>query len=422
MYKYSYLPTQQIISIMTSKENNQMKNSSQFMFYLAGLSMLGYLAIDMYLPAFGPMQQELGTSAGAISASLSIFLAGFAFAQLLWGPLSDRFGRKPIIITGLLMFSVGCLGMLWITDATQLLVLRFIQAIGVCSAAVSWQALVIDRYDANRTKRVFATIMPLVALSPALAPLMGAWLLQHGSWRIIFLVLLAITLLLLLPTLFLQENCKKNSETETQKNHVSFFTLLKSPVFSGNVLIFASCSAGFFAWLTGSPFILGKMGYGPNDIGLSYVPQTLAFMAGGYGCRSILSKIRSEIVFPYLLVGYAVSMIVLYLIAKFSEPTMLTILIPFCFMAAMNGASYPIAVANALSVYPQDSGKAAALQNTLQLGLCFIASLVVSAFVNNPLISTTTVMASTVILMALGYFIQWKKKADRYIQAVEKHS
>ncbi|WP_246545233.1 purine nucleoside transporter PunC [Photorhabdus hainanensis] len=398
-----------------------MKNSSQFMFYLAGLSMLGYLAIDMYLPAFGAMQQELGTSANAISASLSIFLAGFAFAQLLWGPLSDRFGRKPIIITGLSLFSIGCLGMMWITDSTQLLVLRFVQAIGVCSAAVSWQALVIDRYDSNRTKRVFATIMPLVALSPALAPLMGAWLLQHGGWRIIFLVLLTITLILLFFTLFLQEN-RKNREIQMQTNNVSFLTLLKSPLFNGNVLIFASCSAGFFAWLTGSPSILGEMGYTPDDIGLSYIPQTLAFIVGGYGCRSILTKIKSEIIFPYLLAGYAVSMIALYLIAKFSEPTLFTILIPFCFMAAMNGASYPIAVANALSAYPQDSGKATALQNTLQLGLCFIASLVVSAFISNPLISTTTVMVSTVVPMTLGYFIQWKKNADRCIQTVEQNS
>ncbi len=398
-----------------------MKNSSQFMFYLAGLSMLGYLAIDMYLPAFGAMQQELGTSANAISASLSIFLAGFAFAQLLWGPLSDRFGRKPIIITGLSLFSIGCLGMIWITDSTQLLALRFIQAIGVCSAAVSWQALVIDRYDSHRTKRVFATIMPLVALSPALAPLMGAWLLQHGGWRIIFLVLLTITLMLLFFTLFLQEN-RKNRETQVQTNNVSFLTLLKSPLFNGNVLIFASCSAGFFAWLTGSPSILGEMGYTPDDIGLSYIPQTLAFIVGGYGCRSILAKIKSETIFPYLLIGYAVSMIALYLIAKFSEPTLFTILIPFCFMAAMNGASYPIAVANALSAYPQDSGKATALQNTLQLGLCFIASLVVSAFISNPLISTATVMVSTVIPMTLGYFIQRKKNADRRVQTIEQNS
>ncbi|KGM29521.1 transporter [Photorhabdus luminescens] len=398
-----------------------MKNSSQFMFYLAGLSMLGYLAIDMYLPAFGAMQQELGTSANAISASLSIFLAGFAFAQLLWGPLSDRFGRKPIIITGLSLFSIGCLGMIWITDSTQLLALRFIQAIGVCSAAVSWQALVIDRYDSHRTKRVFATIMPLVALSPALAPLMGAWLLQHGGWRMIFLVLLTITLLLLFFTLFLQEN-RKDRETQGQTNSASFLTLLKSPLFNGNVLIFASCSAGFFAWLTGSPLILGEMGYTPDDIGLSYIPQTLAFIVGGYGCRSILAKIKSETIFPYLLIGYAVSMIALYLIAEFSEPTLFTILIPFCFMAAMNGASYPIAVANALSAYPQDSGKATALQNTLQLGLCFIASLIVSAFISNPLISTTTVMVSTVIPMTLGYFIQRKKNADRRVQTIEQNS
>ncbi|MDU3934124.1 MAG: MFS transporter, partial [Serratia liquefaciens] len=86
-----------------------MRNSFGFMFYLAGLSMLGYLATDMYLPAFGMMQQDLQISAGAISASLSIFLAGFAFAQLLWGPLSDRLGRKPVLLIGLALFALGCL-------------------------------------------------------------------------------------------------------------------------------------------------------------------------------------------------------------------------------------------------------------------------------------------------------------------------
>ncbi|OTA20688.1 bicyclomycin/multidrug efflux system [Xenorhabdus beddingii] len=381
------------------------------MFYLAGLSMLGYLAIDMYLPAFDAMKAELGTSENAISASLSLFLAGFAFAQLLWGQLSDRLGRKPVLIIGLSLFSISCLGMLWITDATQLLVLRFIQAVGVCSAAVSWQALVVDRYDAERAKRVFAMIMPLVALSPALAPLLGAWLLIHDGWRIIFLVLMAVTLLLLIPTFRLSNKCK-NIEVSTDKKKVSFFTLLNSPVFSGNVLIYAACSAGFFAWLTGSPTILKNMGYDPTDIGLSYIPQTLAFMVGGYGCRILLEKVKSETVFPFLLVGYAVSMISIYLISLLSEPSFLAILIPFCVMAAMNGASYPIAVANALSVYPKDSGKAAALQNALQLGLCFIASMVVSIFMKYPLLSTTTVMALTVAPMAIGYWLQKKNTGN----------
>jgi len=152
-----------------------MKNSFGFTWYLAGLSMLGYLAMDMYLPAFGAMGEQLHIGAGAVGASLSIFLAGFAVGQLLWGPLSDRLGRKPILLTGLSLFVLGCVGMFWVETATQLLALRFIQAIGVCSAAVSWQALVIDRYPADKAHRVFASIMPLMSLSPAWRRCWGPW-------------------------------------------------------------------------------------------------------------------------------------------------------------------------------------------------------------------------------------------------------
>ncbi|EEP91881.1 Inner membrane transport protein ydhC [Yersinia kristensenii ATCC 33638] len=376
------------------------------MFYLAGLSMLGYLATDMYLPAFGAMQQELQTSAGSISASLSIFLAGFAIAQLIWGPVSDKLGRKPVLLVGLGLFAIGCLGILWVETATQLLVLRFIQAVGVCSAAVSWQALVVDRYHSSKVNRVFATIMPLVALSPALAPLLGAWLLNHFSWRSIFVVLLVITLLLLIPTALLKERKKVVSDSVLKsKSAISFWQLLKSPVFSGNVMMFAACSAGFFAWLTGSPFILGDMGYSPNAIGLSYVPQTLAFLLGGFACRSALSRIKGNTLLPWLLAGYAFSMIALYLIATLTTPTLMTLLIPFCIMALVNGACYPIIVANALMPFPANTGKAAALQNTLQLGLCFIASMIVSLYISQPLLATVTVMLSTVALAILGYGI-----------------
>lgn len=382
-----------------------------FMFYLAGLSMLGYLATDMYLPAFGAMQQDLQISAGAISASLSIFLAGFAFAQLLWGPLSDRIGRKPVLLIGLALFAVGCLGMLWVENVAQLWSLRFIQAIGVCSAAVTWQAIVVDRYRDGKANRVFASIMPLVALSPALAPLLGAWLLNHMGWRAIFAVLLGITALLLIPTLLLKDRSRLVPSAD-KKPSLGFMQILKSPVFSGNVMVFAACSAGFFAWLTGSPFILGDMGYSPNDIGLSYVPQTLAFLLGGYSCRSALNRISGKTLLPWLLVAYGISMVALYLIATLSEPTLTTLLIPFCFMALVNGASYPILVANALMPFPNNSGKAAALQNTLQLGLCFIASLLVSAFIAQPLLATVTVMVATVFLAALGYLMQHGKGTD----------
>ncbi|HDT2076546.1 Bcr/CflA family multidrug efflux MFS transporter [Enterobacter sp. A11] len=375
-----------------------------FLVWLGGLSVLGFLATDMYLPAFAAMQEDLQTPAAAISASLSLFLAGFAFAQLLWGPLSDRFGRKPVLLLGLGIFAVGCLGMLWVRDATWLLVLRFVQAVGVCAAAVTWQALVTDYYPANRTNRIFATIMPLVGLSPALAPLLGSWILVHFEWQAIFATLFAITLVLMLPAFALKPAHKKEAHADAKP--ITFTSLLSAKAYRGNVLIYAACSASFFAWLTGSPFILHDMGYSPAAIGLSYVPQTIAFLVGGYGCRAALQKWEGQQMLPWLLVLYALSVIGTWAVGFIPGTGLVEILMPFCVMAVANGAIYPIVVAQALRPFPQATGRAAALQNTLQLGLCFLASLVVSALIATPLLTTTTVMLVTVVLAFVGYRMQ----------------
>ncbi|MDM4207668.1 purine nucleoside transporter PunC [Klebsiella spallanzanii] len=374
-----------------------------FLVWLAGLSVLGFLATDMYLPAFAAMQQDLNTSAASVSASLSLFLAGFAIGQLFWGPVSDRYGRKPVLLSGLIIFAIGCLGMLWVRDATLMLALRFIQALGVCAAAVTWQAMVTDYYPAQKTNRIFAAIMPLVGLSPALAPLLGSWLLVHFEWQAIFAVLFAITLLLMLPALRLKP---ANKPVVNAQQKLTFLTLLRSREYSGNVLIYAACSASFFAWLTGSPFILHEMGYGPTVIGLSYVPQTIAFLVGGYGCRAALQKWQGQQILPWLLTIFAVSVAATWLVGLQENATLVGLMIPFCAMAIVNGGIYPIVVAQALKPFPQATGRAAALQNTLQLGLCFLASLVVSALIATPLLTTTSVMLISIVLAGIGYRMQ----------------
>lgn len=380
-----------------------MQPGKGFLVWLAGLSVLGFLATDMYLPAFAAIQSDLQTPASAVSASLSLFLAGFAVAQLLWGPLSDRYGRKPILLSGLAIFALGSLGMLWVESAAALLVLRFVQAVGVCAATVIWQALVTDYYPSQKINRIFATIMPLVGLSPALAPLLGSWILTHFSWQAIFATLFAITLVLMLPALRLKptQNTRKDGQDK-----LTFATLLRTRAYRGNVLIYAACSASFFAWLTGSPFILSEMGYSPAVIGLSYVPQTIAFLVGGYGCRAALQKWQGQQLLPWLLVLYALSVVATWGVGFLNHVSLTEVLIPFCVMAIANGAIYPIVVAQALRPFPQATGRAAALQNTLQLGLCFLASLVVSWLISTPLLTTTSVMLATVVLAALGYKIQ----------------
>ena len=382
-----------------------MQPGKRFLVWLAGLSVLGFLATDMYLPAFAAIQADLQTPASAVSASLSLFLAGFAAAQLLWGPLSDRYGRKPVLLIGLTIFALGSLGMLWVENAATLLVLRFVQAVGVCAAAVIWQALVTDYYPSQKVNRIFATIMPLVGLSPALAPLLGSWLLVHFSWQAIFATLFAITVVLILPIFWLKPTTKARNNSQ---DGLTFTDLLRSKTYRGNVLIYAACSASFFAWLTGSPFILSEMGYSPAVIGLSYVPQTIAFLIGGYGCRAALQKWQGKQLLPWSLVLFAVSVIATWAAGFISHVSLVEILIPFCVMAIANGAIYPIVVAQALRPFPHATGRAAALQNTLQLGLCFLASLVVSWLISisTPLLTTTSVMLSTVVLVALGYMMQ----------------
>lgn len=372
-----------------------------FLVYLALLSMLGFLATDMYLPAFGAIELGLQTTAGAVSASLTVFLIGFALGQGFWGSLSDRLGRRPVLISGLTIFALSCLAIIWVNSAWQLLVLRFLQAFGVCAATVSWQALVVDRYKGQQAKRIFATIMPLVALSPALAPLVGAWLLNHLEWQAIFIVLMLIAVGLLLVTLKLRAPRPRSKKEEP----VGYWHLLSSPVYSGNVLIYAACSASFFAWLTGSPSILAGLGLKPVDIGLSYVPQTIAFLAGGFGARALLNHVQASRLLPWLLTFYAVSVIALF-ICGLQAPTLVSLLVPFCGMALANGAIYPIAVSGALLPWPQATGKAAALQNMLQLGLCSVASLIVSSFINAVTLTTTIVMLMTVLLSIIGFVLQ----------------
>ncbi len=160
-----------------------MKVSFFQLVYLSALSMLGFIATDMYLPAFKMMETAFATGPEQIALSLTVFLVGMALGQLMWGLASDKFGHRNTLIAGLLVFTIASAGLAFCTTVWQLLLLRFIQAIGVCAPAVIWQAMVIKRYPSSVSQQLFATIMPLVALSPALAPQLGVVLADHFGWH-----------------------------------------------------------------------------------------------------------------------------------------------------------------------------------------------------------------------------------------------
>lgn len=367
--------------------------------------MLGFLATDMYLPAFEIIRSDLATSESLIGLSLSIFLLGMAIGQLVYGPLSDRIGRKKVLLGGILLFILATLTLSFAPNIEVFLTARFVQALGACSGTVIWQAVVIDRYEGKLAERIFATVMPLVALSPALAPLLGAGLEHNFGWRSIFIVLVVIGITLAMATMRQSESLPANNNQEKVLVQLrrDYSQILKSKKFIGNMLIFAACSAAFFAYLTGSPFIMASMGYSGGDIGLSYLPQTVGFIIGGYGCRALLVRFSAKQLLPWLLQLFALSIIVMFAVSFTSYPTTIwPILIPFCVMAVANGAIYPIVINAALADLKNCGATAAGLLNFLQTIVCFIASGLVSAFAVNGLLTVTAIMLIQVLIVFIG--------------------
>ncbi|MCP4321346.1 MAG: Bcr/CflA family multidrug efflux MFS transporter [Psychromonas sp.] len=393
--------------------------------WLSGLSMLGFLATDMYLPAFDILRQQLATSSQMIGWSLSIFLLGMAIGQLVYGPLSQRFGKKKVLITSLAIFSVGTI-LCAITDNVELLLVgRFIQSLGAAGATIIWQSFVIEKYDDKTSQRIFATVMPLVALSPALAPLLGAMLEVQFGWQSIFYCLLLIGIAWIIRSSFIEFSDNRAQPIQAEKASLkssifkSYLTILKSKKFSGNMIIYAACSAAFFAWLTGSPFAMSAMGYSGTDIGFSYLPQTIAFIIGGYSCRALLDRYNTDQILPWLLKLFIGSVVAMFVVAMMSEQTtIIPLLIPMCFMAAANGAIYPIVANNALVAFKEESASASGLMNFLQMIICMLASAVVSYFSDYGVVAMTAVMVFQATLVIVGYGLIKKERKQQTLTEV----
>ncbi len=378
--------------------------------YLAILSMLGFLATDMYLPAFKMIETDLATGPEQIALSLTVFLAGMGVGQFSWGIISDKFGHRTSLLAGLLIFLLASFGLTLIDNVWELLGLRFIQAIGVCAPAVIWQAIVIKRYSSS-SQQIFATLMPLVALSPALAPQLGVALAELLGWQSIFGCLALVGVMLIVPTLKQEQSANPNQQQNVIKDVRALF---RSRIYLGNVFIFASASAAFFAYLTGMPELMIKLGYDSKAIGLSFVPQTIAFMAGGYFGKRAVQKYGDGVVLRNLVALLTLATVILFMASQWELTTIYPILAPFCLLALGNGALYPIVVNRALSSAVEAPATAAGLQNSLQILLSSIASAGVAWFASQVQIAMGIAIIICICGVWIGYIVSNQSLASQF--------
>lgn len=351
--------------------------------FLSLLAMFGYLASDMYLPAMPLMVHDLHTTKEIIQLTISVYLIGFGIGQLFYGILSDRFGRKPLLLSGLLLFVFASIGCYLSTHITVLLTCRLLQALGVCSATVLWQAMILDKHDKKAAHHFFAIIMPMLALSPALAPVIGGFLTDTFGWRIIFLVLALLASITWCIALCLKET---TTQSHRDKHRIKlpiifshYKTLLRSPHFLGHVIIVCLGTSCFFSYLAGSPFEMHVLHLDAHEIGLSYIPQTILFMLGGFLSKKLADRLGTFTILSFaLLMTLTCSLLFLWFGWQHFHGVNALIL-PFLLIATANGIIYPTCLSIALNHFPDLSGTAAGLSGFLQAFTAFVSTVGVAA-------------------------------------------
>lgn len=348
---------------------------------LAALTALGPLATDIYLPAMPAMGEALDTGPDQVQLTLSIYMAGFALAQLVCGPLSDRFGRKPIMVIGIALFLVASLVCALSTRIELLWVGRFLQAFGGAVGPVLGRAAVRDIHGPTEAAKTLSYIASTMALAPAVAPLLGSGLLLLFGWQAVFFFLAAYAaIMLIVVVLLLPESLPAERRQSVHPSAIlsNFRMLLGQRAFVGHTLTNAAGFSGLFAFLSGSSFVLIEfMQLSPPRYGLWFSMIVLGFFlgtlfSGRYSHRLGRERLLSLSTVLCLLGGG--SMILL----AFNEIFIpLAVIGPHMLYMAGFGILMPQTMGGALAPNPQCAGSASSLFGFIQMTVAAAAGAVV---------------------------------------------
>ncbi len=272
---------------------------------LGTLSLVSPFAVDMYLPAFARVAAQFHTNTAAISLSLSSYFIGFALGQVFYGPLLDRFGRKPPLTAGLILYIAASLGCIHPHDLNTLVALRFVQALGGCVAQVAAVAMVRDFFPPEQSARVFSLVFLVIGVSPLLAPSIGSLVMISLGWQWIFVLLaLFAAAILTVVLLFLAEPHTPDRGISLHPAQLlrTYLHVWKQPQFVTYGIAGAFSFSGLFSYVAGSP-ILFMDGYhvSAQTFGAIFAVLTGGFIAGSQLNVFLLRRFTSSRIFSIAL-------------------------------------------------------------------------------------------------------------------------
>lgn len=332
--------------------------------------MVGPFTIDAYLPSFPDIEADFAISRAMLSQSLAVYLVAFAISTLLWGPMSDRIGRRLVIMFSLSVYVVASIGCALSDDLNNFLLLRILQGFAASGGFIAGRAMIRDAHDAESAHRAMSQVILLFAIAPAIAPVLGGWLHDHYGWRSVFWFLSVFGVALVLMTAFIKETL--GNEHRQSFHPVSVIQVysrtLKHGQFIGMSLSLSFAFAGLFLYIAGAPTVIYDfLHLGSNDFGLQFIPMVCGMMLGAFVSSQLAhrwSKMRTIFVGFSIMTISTILNITLVTLFKADVYTVIGPLVIYVFGLAL---AMPAITIMALDCFPKNRGSAASMQGFIQM-------------------------------------------------------
>lgn len=385
---------------------------------LAMLTGLTSLSIDMSLPAMPQLQETFGAGVSAVQLTLSVFLVGFALGQIFCGPLSDRWGRRPVLLAGLALFTLAGLVCAFSTSLAMLVAARFVQGVGASVGPVVARAIVRDRFDSRKAASVLSQMTQVMIVAPLLAPTLGGYLLVNMGWPAIFIVLgVSGALISLICWRFLPETArpKQVDAAETSKLRGSLREVLNHRASLRHALTTCFAYAGMFAYVGSSPFVLiDGFGVSEENFGYFFALTAVALLVSATVNRALLKRHAPSLlilrrgVFVIFAAGASLA-----LASWFNVGGLAGVLVPMMVYMFGQGLVMPNATAAAMAPHGESAGVISSLMGALQTTGGALAGYLVGAFYDHtPLsLAVTVAVFASLTLLASG-LVRSREKAN----------